>query len=124
LPPPSYTLHTLEALAERHPGHEFHLVIGADTLADLPNWHRPADVLARAGLVAVHRPGAETWTADRLAAAVGVPPAAVRLAVVESPLVDVSSRGIRARVAAGKTVRFLVPRSVEEFVRERGLYRG
>lgn len=124
LPPPSYTLHTLEALAERHPGDEFHLLVGADTLADLPNWHRPADVLARAKLVAVARPGAEAWTADRLAAAVGVPPAAVRLAVVESPLVDISSRAVRARVAAGKSVRFLVPRAVEEFVRERGLYRG
>ncbi len=124
LPPPSYTLHTLDALAERHPGHDFHLLIGADTLADLPNWHRPADVLAAAGLVAVPRPGVETWTADRLAAAVGVPPAVVRLTVVETPLVALASRELRARVAAGKGIRYAVPRAVEEFVRERGLYRG
>ena len=122
LPPPSFTLHTLEALAGQHPGHEFHLLVGADTLADLPNWHRPADVLAAAGLVAVPRPGVELWTAAKLAAAVGVD--SVRLAVVDMPLIDLSSREVRARVAAGKGVRYTVPRAVEEFVRERGLYRG
>jgi nicotinate-nucleotide adenylyltransferase len=121
LPPPSYTLHTLEALAERHPGAEFHLLIGGDTLADLPNWHKPGEVLSRAGLVAVPRPGSETWSAERLSAAVGVP---VRLTVVEMPLVALASRELRARVAAGKGIRYAVPRAVEEFVRERGLYRG
>lgn len=124
LPPPSYTLRTLEALGERHPEHDFHLLVGADTLADLPNWHRPADVLRRAGLVAVPRPGVATWTAARLAEAVGVPTEAVRLAVVEMPLVALASRELRARVASGKGIRYAVPRAVEEFVRERGLYRG
>jgi nicotinate-nucleotide adenylyltransferase len=124
LPPPSFTLHTLHALADRHPGHEFHLLVGADTLADLPNWHRPAEVLKLAGLVAVPRPGAEVWDAGRLAAAVGADPAAVRLTVVDMPLIALASRDLRARVAAGKGIRYAVPRAVEEFVRERGLYRG
>ncbi len=121
LPPPSYTLHTVEELQRQHPGHDFHLLVGADTLADLPNWHRPAVVLAKVGLVAVPRPGFETWTTDQVAAAVGGP---VRLTLVEMPLVALSSRELRARVAAGRGIRYAVPRAVEEFVRERGLYRG
>jgi nicotinate-nucleotide adenylyltransferase len=43
---------------------------------------------------------------------------------VEAPLLGIASRDIRRRVAEGKSVRFLVPRAVEEYVREKGLYRG
>ena len=47
-----------------------------------------------------------------------------RLQVVDCPQVDIASRDIRARAKAGLSIRFLLPRSVEEFVRERKLYLG
>lgn len=122
LPPPSYTLRTLESLASRHPGYDFSLLVGADTLADLPNWHRPSDVLRRAGLVVAPRPGIATWPAEQLAAAVGVPVETVKLTVVNLPLVALASRELRSRVMQGKGIRYAVPRAVEEFIRERGLY--
>ena len=78
--------------------------------------------LGLAGLVAVPRPGATTVTAAELAAQLGLPVERVRLKLVECPAIDIASREIRARVAAGKTIRFLVPRSIEEYVRERKLY--
>lgn len=124
LPPPSYTANTLAELRARHPDHRFHLIVGADSLADLPNWHEPRRVLEQAALVVVPRPGSDTWPREKLAAAVGLPADAVRLTVVECPLMAISSRDIRTRVAAGQTVRFLMPRSVEEFVRERKLYQS
>ena len=123
LPPPSYTAETLAELRRHHPDHEFHLIVGADVLPDFPTWHDPARVLEQAGLVVVPRPGFAVWASDQLAAAVGVPADRVRLLAVECPLIDIASRDVRRRVAEGKTVRFLVPRSVEEFVRERKLYR-
>ena len=123
LPPPSYTAETLAELRCRHPTDEFALIVGADSLADLPQWYEPRRVLEQAAVVAVPRPGVETWTADRLAAAVGLPREAVRLTVVDGPLVEVASRDLRQRVAGGKSIRFLVPRAVEEYVREKALYR-
>ena len=78
--------------------------------------------MEQTGLVVVPRPGTPFWTAEQLAAALKLPPAAVRMRLVVSPLIDIASREIRQRVAAGQTVRFLVPRSVEEYIREKNLY--
>ncbi|CAN5231229.1 nicotinate (nicotinamide) nucleotide adenylyltransferase [soil metagenome] len=123
LPPPSYTANTLEELHSRHPGTTFSLVVGADCLPDLPHWHDPVRVLKQAGLVVVPRPGVELWDAPRLATALKLPRDAVRMQMVECPLMEIASREIRSRVAAGKTIRYLVPRAVEEYIREKSLYR-
>lgn len=123
LPPPSYTARTLAALRDRHPGTEWELIVGADCLPDFGKWHDPAAILELAGLVVVPRPGFEVWSAERLAASVGAAADRVRMRVVECPLIDIASRDVRRRTADGKTIRFLVPRSVEEYIRERRLYR-
>jgi nicotinate-nucleotide adenylyltransferase len=120
LPPPSYTANTLAELRERHPGDELHLIVGADTLADLPNWYEPRRVLEQAGVIAVGRPGAPPPSELLL----GDLAAVARLRVVACPLIDIPSREVRARAAAGRSIRYLVPRSVEEYIREKGLYAG
>jgi nicotinate-nucleotide adenylyltransferase len=122
LPPPSYTARTLAELRGRHPEHTFALIVGGDSLHDLPTWYEPRRVVEQAELVAVPRPGALLPSAAEVAAKVGVPAERVRLTVVDCPQVDVSSRDVRKRVGEGKSVRFLVPRAVEEYVRERKLY--
>ena len=122
LPPPSYSVNTLRELALRHPADEFSLIIGADSLHDLPTWYEPRELLKLAELVVVPRPGVELVTADALAASLGVGVADVRLRVVSCPLLEIASRDLRRRVGEGKSVRYLVPRAVEEFIRERGLY--
>ena len=122
LPPPSYSVNTLRELALRHPGDTFSLILGADSLHDLPTWYEPRELLQLAELIVVPRPGVELVAADALAASLGVGVGEVRLRVVECPLMGVASRDLRRRVGEGKSVRFLVPRAVEEFVRERGLY--
>ena len=48
---------------------------------------------------------------------------AARIHLLEGPSLDVSATEIRKRVAAGRTIRYLVPRAVEELIGERGLYR-
>lgn len=122
LPPPSYTARTLAELRERHPDHTFALIVGGDSLYDLPTWYEPRRVVEQAELVAVPRPGAALPSAAVVAEKLGVPPEQVRLTVVDCPQVDVSSREVRKRVGQGKSIRFLVPRAVEEYVRERTLY--
>ena len=104
---PTYTIDTLREL--RAEGCEdLVLVLGSDTLADLPNWREPEEIrrLARV-VVAEKEPGADTGPFDR----------------VEMPLLRISSTGIRARVAAGKPVRYLVPEAVRQFIERKGLYR-
>ncbi|MBM3979617.1 MAG: nicotinate (nicotinamide) nucleotide adenylyltransferase [Planctomycetes bacterium] len=122
LPEPSYTARTLAELHARHPGNEFFLLLGSDCLPDLPGWYEPRQVIARAGLLVVPRPGVMLWTAERLAAALGVPEADVRMKFVACPPIDLASRELRRSVADGMSVRYMVPRAVEEYVRERKLY--
>ena len=122
LSPPSYTSETLAALRERHPDARFDLLMGSDCLPDLPGWYQPDRVLGQAGLVVVPRPGVMLWTADRLARALGVDPAAVRLQIAACPMIEIASRELRRAVADGMSIRYLVPRAVEEYIRERKLY--
>jgi nicotinate-nucleotide adenylyltransferase len=125
LPPPSYTAETLAELHRRHPGHEFHLLMGSDGLPDLPGWYQPVRVVEQAGLVVVPRPGVMLWTADRLAAALKLSdPSVLRLRFVACPMIEIASRELRRAVADGMSIRYLVPRSVEEYVRDRKLYAG
>ena len=58
---PSYTADTLDELDRRHPGNEWLLLVGTDTLRDLPTWHEPRRVVERAALLVMARPGAALW---------------------------------------------------------------
>ena len=118
---PSYTADTLDELQARHPGHEFVLVLGSDALRDLPGWHEPRRIVQRAALLVKGRPGVDLVPAEELQAKVGE---AVRLQVVEAPLVDISSRDLRERVRAGRSIRYLVPRAVEMYIQDKRLYLG
>ena len=122
LPPPSYTANTIAELRLRHPEHDFSLIVGADCLPDIPKWHDPSRLLELTSLIVVPRPGTPLWTAPELATAIGVSPTSVRMKIIDCPLMELASRDIRARVAEGKTIRYLVPRAVEEFIRERKMY--
>jgi len=119
---PSYTAVTLQQLHARHPGNDFFLLLGSDCLPDLPNWYEPRKVIAQASLLVVPRPGAMLWTAERLATALGVEISAVRLQFVACPPIDIASRELRRSIADGMSIRYMVPRAVEEYIRERKLY--
>jgi nicotinate-nucleotide adenylyltransferase len=69
------------------------------------------------------RPGHPVWSAAELAGNLGVEPARVRLQVVEAPLIDIASRDLRRRAATGRSLLFQLPRAVEAYIREKGLYR-
>jgi nicotinate-nucleotide adenylyltransferase len=122
LPSPSYTVSTVMELKSRHPGHQFSLIVGADSLVDLPTWYHPQELVQEVELIVVPRPGNEVMSADRLAALLHVPE--VRLTVVPCPLMEIASRDLRRRVQESRSIRYLVPRAVEEYIREKKLYVG
>lgn len=121
---PSYTAVTLEQLHARHPGNEFFLLLGSDCLPDLPGWYEPRKVIERASLLVVPRPGVMLWPPERLAAALRVDVPAVRLRFIACPPIDIASREIRRSLTDGMSIRYMVPRAVEEYIRERKLYVG
>lgn len=108
----SYTVDTLRALRAREPGREFVVLLGADAAADLDLWHEAAALPGLARLVAFARPGAPR------------PSHALLHQVVEAPAVEISSTAIRGRVAAGRSIRYLVPDAVAEYIATHGLYRN
>lgn len=109
---PSYTADTLAELVDREPGAELHLVLGSDAAGGLASWERVAEVAALAHLVVVVRPGAEAVR----------PPAGWDHTVVEVPRLEVSSTDLRARVADGRPLDWLLTDAVQRVVAERGLY--
>lgn len=113
---PSYTVETLEELSRTCAGDDLYFILGEDALADLTNWREPDRIVRLARLVVAAR------RVD------GAPPArgkyaegAVRL---EMPLLEISSTDIRRRVAAGRSIRYRVPASVEAYILDNGLYRS
>ncbi len=122
LPPPSYTANTLARMREREPDHEYHLLMGSDGLPDLPGWYEPLRVIEQAGLIVVPRPGVMLWTADRLAKALDVDVAKVSMRFVACPMIEIASRELRRAISDGMSIRYFVPRAVEEYIRDRKLY--
>jgi len=126
---PSYTLDTLCQLRRRHGGEAaLHWVIGADMLADLPTWYRATEVLEAARIVIAARPPWHRKLEEIFAGLAGsLPPEQVerlRASVVQTPLVDISSTEIRRRVGQGRSIRYLLPEAVREYIGRRGLYAG
>ena len=122
LPPPSWTLRTLDALRAEHPDHRFAFIIGGDTLTQLHTWHEPLQVLERARFVTLARAGYGRPTADAIRLP---PPWPERLLADyrEAALPDVSSSGIRDRIRRGESIDGLVPEGVIRYIEEKGLYR-
>jgi nicotinate-nucleotide adenylyltransferase len=121
---PSFTVDTLTELNRRQPHDELWLLTGADTLSDLPNWRDPVRIVELAGFIVMPRPGCVTPDADSLRPALQLPERIeLRLLQVQTPQIDIASRDLRHRVATGKTIRYLVPRSVEAYIHDKTLYR-
>ena len=121
-PGPTYTLDTLEALTqERGEGLQLFFVLGVDSARTLPRWHEPAQVLALCTPVVVLRPGAGEWDPQELdAVSPGVSQRAVHL---QGPQLGISGTELRRRIACGASVRYWVPRPVEEYIAQHKLYR-
>jgi nicotinate-nucleotide adenylyltransferase len=111
LPAPSYTVRTLQALGEREPGNRFTLLLGADAASELAAWHQVDLLPALADVVVFARPGAK------------LPQHPAIRRVIEVPAVDLSATMIRERVRRARSIRYLVPDAVRDYIAARGLYR-
>jgi nicotinate-nucleotide adenylyltransferase len=118
-PGPSFTADTLEALA-RDTGADLTLILSAETFVELPTWHEPARLLDAASMAVVPREGYPAPDPGWLEAT--FPGRADRVRYLEGPRLGLSSTAIRARVAAGRSIRYLVPPAVEAYIADHSLY--
>lgn len=119
----SYTVDTLTEVREQHPNHELFLLMGADSLYQFETWREPEIICALAIPLVVNRPGNDKVKLDVFARYVDEERLALILDhAISSPLIEISSSDIRARVAASQTIRYLLPRAVEKYIEAQELY--
>jgi nicotinate-nucleotide adenylyltransferase len=111
---PSYTVDTLTQWLRESPDDALFVIVGSDTFAEMPSWKDPERVFALCTVAVVARPG----EASREARA-----GSARAVTVDGPGLAISSTEVRQRLAAGRSVRYLVPEAVADYVVKRGLYR-
>jgi nicotinate-nucleotide adenylyltransferase len=123
-PGPSFTVDTLSQLRARRADAELFLIIGSDTLQDLRLWYQPMRILELAGLLIVPRPGWSIPGTEEVRRSLGLPEGSpLRYEVCDIPLVAIASSDLRRRLAEGRSVRYMMPRAVEAYIVDKGLYR-
>jgi len=115
-PGPTYTIDTLRELKALHQDAELLFITGADALAQILGWQSAEELFALAHFVGVSRPGFDQVDVT------GFPAGAVTSLAV--PALAISSSDLRARVAAGQPVDYLVPDAVVQYIDKRRLYRS
>lgn len=119
-PGPHYSIDTVRLLAAQEPQADINLLLGGDSLHDLPAWHRPADLVAAVEQIGVMRRPGDSVNLPWLEAS--LPGLARKVRFIETLLQDVSSREIRRRVATGETYRYYLLPSVYEYIVSHHLY--
>ncbi len=112
LPKPSYTAYTLTHLAEKNPDKNFVLIIGEDNLANFSRWKNHEQILSSYQLFVYPRPRVTNSDLKRHA----------NVKMVDAPVLDISATFIRNQIKGNKSIKYLVPESVEQLIRSRGFY--
>jgi len=121
---PSYTVDTIEILrgeaAEAGADDRFVVILSGESLGLLDTWHEPERLLRTAHVAAVERPAFRTpgrpWVGEHF------PGLEDRVLFLPGPRLCHSSSDIRARAAEGRSIRYLVPPAVAEYIEEHRLY--
>lgn len=134
-PGKSYSIDTINFFRREYPGDSFSFIIGSDSFLEIGLWHRYDEIFRACNLIVVERPGRPV--ADPMAALpvairgeFGYTPESRRLQHASGQSVhfmtgcplDISSTGIRQQVAAGRSITYLVPSTVEAYINTQRIY--
>lgn len=105
----SFTYNTIQELKRRHPENEYYFIIGGDMVQYLPKWHKINELSKMVNFVGVERPKFEQTST-------------YPVIWVDAPNLSISSTDIRDSIKHGRSIKYLVPKKVEEYIKENGLY--
>ena len=106
MPKPSFTIDTLIRIQEKHPQHEFKLIIGGDNLAQFPNWKNHDKILEYFGLYIYPRPNSVKSDLENHP----------NVKSINAPSLDISATFIRECLKNRKSIKYMVPEVVEEYI--------
>jgi len=119
-PDPGYSADSVARLVDERPWHAYCFILSAESAAHLPEWHEPERLIDLAEIAVVPRLGhahlSREWLEKHFPGRVD------RFSFVATSLLGHSSSDIRARLAAGRSIRYLVPPAVERYIGEHSLY--
>jgi len=112
LPLPSYTIDTLTYLKEKYPDYYFSIIVGSDSLQNIPKWKNGDLLLKNYQFLVYERPGFQIEN-----------PIGEKIVKLKAPLLDISSSEIRELIRKGKSIKFLVPDVVKEEIERNHYYK-
>ena len=118
---PSYTVDTLQQLKQQYGTDcELFFISGADAIRDLPTWREPQRLLELCQFIAASRPGCRAL--DEAIAGFGEA-GRRRIHTLAMPELDIAATDLRERIKHGRSIRYLVPDAVMQYIEKEGLYR-
>lgn len=119
-PGPHYTVDTVHLIRDQHPDADLYLLIGGDSLRDLPSWRLPLDLVSAVSKIGVmRRPGDFTDLAPIEAQISGI---TAKIQFIDALLQPVSSSELRRRISRGEMYRYYVTPDVYEYIETHHLY--
>jgi len=113
MPKPSYTVDTLAYLTEKHPEHEFVLIMGSDNLKTLHKWKNYSEIISNHKIYVYPRPNTNLEKLDIQA----------DYKVFDAPKIELSSSFIRKSIKEGKNVSFFLPAPVADLIEQQNFYK-
>lgn len=111
LPKPSFTIDTLTYLQEQFPKHTFSVIMGSDSFQNIHRWKNYVQLLGNYPLIIYNRPQYDIRETH-----------GARLTFVQAPLLDISSTYIREQIRSGKSIRYLSPDAICDYIAENRYY--
>lgn len=119
----TYTCETMEQLHKAHPTDHYYFIIGADCLFTMEKWKDPERIFASCTVLAASRNGSPMEKLGKKRQELEKRYQA-EILLVQFPSIEISSTMIRERARLGRSLKYLVPDPLIEYITENGLYKG
>lgn len=113
LPKPSFTIDTITYLKEKHPNHNFKMIMGADQLPSFHKWKNSDELRKQIRFLVYPRPGISNHELLE----------SQEFELIEAPLMEISSSFIRKSIREGKDLRHFLNPQVWKYIQEMGFYK-
>ena len=118
----SYTYRTMQHFSETYPQHQFYFILGADSLFAIEQWKYFREIFPTCTILAAMRDDKDRKNMEAQIRYLEETYQA-KIELLQAPLLEISSTTIRNRAGNGYTVRYMVPDTVAQYIREKGFYK-